>query len=110
VLDLTIVGDGFSPATALRATTELAEAAESWGYRRFWVTEHHSFPSMGSPSPAVLLSRLGAATTTIRLGSGGVLLSNHPPLVVAEQFGVLDALHPGRMDLGIGRAPVGHPL
>lgn len=109
VLDLTVVGEGTEPTVALRRTTTLAQAAERWGYRRFWVAEHHSFPASGSPAPAVLLAHLGAATHTIRLGSGGVMLTNHPPLVVAEQFGVLDALHPGRIDLGVGRNPGGLP-
>jgi len=109
VLDLTVVGEGTEPAVALRQTTALAQAAERWGYRRFWVAEHHSFPASGSPAPAVLLAHLGSATSTIRLGSGGVMLTNHVPLVVAEQFGVLNALHPGRIDLGVGRNPGGLP-
>ncbi|WP_399896093.1 LLM class flavin-dependent oxidoreductase [Streptomyces sp. BBFR51] len=109
VLDLTVVGEGTEPAVALRQTTALAQAAERWGYRRFWVAEHHSFPASGSPAPAVLLAHLGNATSTIRLGSGGVMLTNHVPLVVAEQFGVLNALHPGRIDLGVGRNPGGLP-
>jgi len=92
-------------AEALRFTTELARAAERWGYRRFWVAEHHNMPAIASSAPAVLLAHLAAATSTIRVGSGGVMLPNHAPLVVAEQFGTLEALHPGRIDLGIGRAP-----
>jgi luciferase family oxidoreductase group 1 len=109
VLDLTVVGEGGSGATALRETVALARAAERWGYRRFWVAEHHSFPASGSPAPAVLLAHLGNATSTIRLGSGGVMLTNHAPLVVAEQFGVLNAFHPGRIDLGVGRNAGGLP-
>ncbi|GHB11150.1 hypothetical protein GCM10010330_76390 [Streptomyces tendae] len=109
VLDLTVVGEGTEPAVALRQTTALAQAAEHWGYRRFWVAEHHSFPASGSPAPAVLLAHLAGATSTIRLGSGGVMLTNHAPLVVAEQFGVLNALNPGRIDLGVGRNPGGLP-
>lgn len=109
VLDLTVVGEGTEPAVALRQTTALAQATERWGYRRFWVAEHHSFPASGSPAPAVLLAHLGSATSTIRLGSGGVMLTNHVPLVVAEQFGVLNALNPGRIDLGVGRNPGGLP-
>ncbi|MDX3094928.1 LLM class flavin-dependent oxidoreductase [Streptomyces sp. ME01-24h] len=109
VLDLTVVGEGTEPAVALRQTIALARAAERLGYRRFWVAEHHSFPASGSPAPAVLLAHLGSATSTIRIGSGGVMLTNHVPLVVAEQFGVLSALNPGRVDLGVGRNPGGLP-
>ncbi|MFI6784690.1 LLM class flavin-dependent oxidoreductase [Micromonospora sp. NPDC050276] len=109
ILDLVIRGDGSQPADALQQTTNLAQAAERWGYRRFWVAEHHSFPASSSPAPAVLLAHLGAATRSIRLGSGGVMLTNHAPLIVAEQFGVLNALHPGRIDLGVGRSPGGLP-
>ena len=109
VLDLTVVGEGGSGTAALRETAALARAAERWGYRRFWVAEHHSFPASGSPAPAVLLAHLGTVTSTIRLGSGGVMLTNHAPLVVAEQFGVLNAFHPGRIDLGVGRNAGGLP-
>ncbi|MDH2428063.1 LLM class flavin-dependent oxidoreductase [Sphaerisporangium sp. TRM90804] len=105
ILDLATVGAGDTPADALRTTTELARRAEGWGYHRFWVAEHHGMPSVASSSPAVILAHLGASTSSIRLGSGGVMLPNHPPLVVAEQFGTLHALHPGRIDLGLGRAP-----
>src|SRR4029077_12548152 len=78
---------------------------EALGYRRFWVAEHHNMPAIASSAPAVLIAHLAAATSTIRVGSGGVMLPNHAPLVIAEQFGMLEALHPGRIDLGIGRAP-----
>lgn len=105
VLDLAPIGAGYSPGEALATTTELARRAEEWGYHRFWVAEHHGMPGVASSAPAVLLAHLGAATSTIRLGSGGVMLPNHSPLVVAEQFGLLHALHPGRIDLGLGRAP-----
>ncbi|WP_051940469.1 LLM class flavin-dependent oxidoreductase [Phaeacidiphilus oryzae] len=105
ILDLATVGEGYTPTEALAATTRLAQDAERWGYHRFWVAEHHGMPGVASSSPAVLLAHLGAATSTIRLGSGGVMLPNHAPLVVAEQFGLLHALHPGRIDLGLGRAP-----
>ncbi|MEY9849129.1 luciferase family oxidoreductase group 1 [Streptacidiphilus sp. BW17] len=105
ILDLATVGDGYTPSQALAATTVLAQRAEEWGYHRFWVAEHHGMPGVASSSPAVLLAHLGAHTSRIRLGSGGVMLPNHAPLVVAEQFGLLHALHPGRVDLGIGRAP-----
>ncbi|MGW6916844.1 LLM class flavin-dependent oxidoreductase [Kitasatospora sp. NPDC054939] len=105
VLDLATVGVGYSPAEALAATTTLARSAEEWGYHRFWVAEHHGMPGIASSTPAVLLAHLGAHTRTLRLGSGGVMLPNHAPLAIAEQFGLLEALHPGRIDLGLGRAP-----
>ncbi|WP_428964579.1 LLM class flavin-dependent oxidoreductase [Micromonospora fluostatini] len=105
VLDLAPVAAGTTVGAALRHTTELARRTEELGYHRFWVAEHHNMPAIASSAPAVLLAHLGAATSTIRLGSGGVMLPNHAPLVVAEQFGTLEALHPGRIDLGIGRAP-----
>ena len=105
VLDLAPVAAGASAGQALEYTTELARRTEELGYRRFWVAEHHNMPSIASSAPAVLIAHLAASTSTIRLGSGGVMLPNHAPLVVAEQFGTLEALHPGRIDLGIGRAP-----
>ncbi|MEY9965839.1 luciferase family oxidoreductase group 1 [Streptacidiphilus sp. MAP12-16] len=105
ILDLATVGAGYTPSQALAATTELARKAEAWGYHRFWVAEHHGMPGVASSAPAVLLAHLAAATQSIRLGSGGVMLPNHAPLVIAEQFGTLHALHPGRIDLGLGRAP-----
>jgi luciferase family oxidoreductase group 1 len=105
ILDLATVGAGGTPAESLATSTELARRAEEWGYHRFWVAEHHGMPGVASSSPAVLLAHLAANTRTIRLGSGGVMLPNHAPLVVAEQFGMLHALHPGRIDLGLGRAP-----
>lgn len=105
VLDLAPVDSTRNTAQALRNTTELAQHAEQWGYRRFWVAEHHNMPAIASSSPAVLIAHLAASTSTIRVGSGGVMLPNHAPLVVAEQFGTLGSLHPGRIDLGVGRAP-----
>ena len=105
VLDLSPIPTGSGRADALASTTALASHVEALGYHRFWVAEHHNMPGIASTSPAVLLAHLGAHTDTIRLGSGGVMLPNHPPLVVAEQFAILEALHPGRIDLGIGRAP-----
>lgn len=105
VLDLATVGTGSSPAEALAETTRSAVAAEAFGYRRFWVAEHHSMPAVASSAPPVLIAHLAARTSTIRVGSGGVMLPNHSPLVVAEQFATLEALHPGRIDLGLGRAP-----
>ncbi|MBA2279634.1 MAG: LLM class flavin-dependent oxidoreductase [Acidimicrobiia bacterium] len=110
VLDLAPVGSGTTPTEALGRSAELAQYAEAVGFRRLWVAEHHNMPGIASSSPAVLLAHLGARTGTIRLGSGGVMLPNHPPLVVAEQFGLLASLHPGRIDLGIGRAPGTDPV
>lgn len=105
ILDLAGVGSGVSVGEALASTTALAVEAERLGYHRFWVAEHHGMPAVASAAPAVLLAHLAAHTSTIRLGSGGVMLPNHAPLAVAEQFGTLAALHPGRIDLGLGRAP-----
>jgi luciferase family oxidoreductase group 1 len=105
VLDLAPVPAGGNPAGALRATTELASRAERLGFRRFWVAEHHNMPGIASSAPPVLIGHIADATSRIRVGSGGVMLPNHASLVVAEQFGMLEALHPGRIDLGIGRAP-----
>jgi luciferase family oxidoreductase group 1 len=110
VLDLAPVGRGSTPADALARSAELAREVERLGYRRHWVAEHHNMPGIASSSPPVLLAHLAAATSTIRLGSGGLMLPNHAPLAVAEQFGMLEALHPGRIDLGIGRAPGTDPL
>ncbi|WP_165989684.1 LLM class flavin-dependent oxidoreductase [Streptomyces sp. YIM 98790] len=105
VLDLATVGTGHTAREALAASVRLARRAEELGYHRLWVAEHHSLPGVASSSPAVLLSHLAAHTSRIRLGSGGVMLPNHAPLVIAEQFGTLEALAPGRIDLGLGRAP-----
>ncbi|MGW8379951.1 LLM class flavin-dependent oxidoreductase [Streptomyces sp. ODS28] len=105
VLDLVNVGTGYGSADALRAATETARLAERRGFTRYWVAEHHSMPGVASSSPAVILSHLAAHTERIRLGSGGVMLPNHAPLVIAEQFGTLEAFAPGRIDLGLGRAP-----
>ncbi|AUH39354.1 alkanal monooxygenase [Streptomyces sp. CMB-StM0423] len=105
VLDLATVGAGYTATDALRTGAALARIAEARGFHRYWVAEHHSMPGVASSSPAVILAHLAAHTTTIRLGSGGVMLPNHAPLVVAEQFGTLEALAPGRVDLGLGRAP-----
>ncbi|HWG73310.1 MAG TPA: LLM class flavin-dependent oxidoreductase [Acidimicrobiales bacterium] len=105
VLDLSPIASGASPGEALRNSIDLARRAEDLGYHRFWVAEHHNMPGIASSAPAVLIAHLADATEAMRIGSGGVMLPNHPPLVVAEQFGMLEALHPGRIDLGIGRAP-----
>jgi luciferase family oxidoreductase group 1 len=110
VLDLVPVGDGTTAATALAGSVELARLAERLGYRRLWVAEHHNMPGIASSSPPVLIAHLAASTTTIRVGAGGVMLPNHAALVVAEQFGMLEALHPGRIDLGLGRAPGTDPV
>jgi luciferase family oxidoreductase group 1 len=105
VLDLAPVSSDSTPHAALRASIELAKATEALGFQRYWVAEHHSMPGIASSAPAVLLGYLAEATSTLRVGSGGVMLPNHSPLVVAEQFGMLETMHPGRIDLGIGRAP-----
>ncbi|MFE7613465.1 LLM class flavin-dependent oxidoreductase [Streptomyces celluloflavus] len=105
VLDLVTVGAGSTAADAVRTAVGIARTAERRGFHRYWVAEHHSMPGVASSSPAVLLAHLAAHTATIRLGSGGVMLPNHAPLVIAEQFGTLEAMAPGRVDLGLGRAP-----
>ena len=105
VLDLSVVNDGQSSADALQTTTALAQAADRLGYTRFWVAEHHNMPSVACTSPTILMAHLAAVTERIHVGSGGVMLPNHAPLVVAEQFALLESLHPGRIDVGIGRAP-----
>ncbi len=105
ILDLAIVSEGGTSATALGETTTLAQRAEALGYTRIWVAEHHNMPTVASTNPAVLIAHLAASTNTIKVGSGGVMLPNYPSLVVAEQFAMLEALHPGCIDLGIGRAP-----
>lgn len=105
ILDLAIVSEGGTSATALAETTQLAQEAEALGYTRMWVAEHHNMPTVASTNPAVLIAHLAASTRTIRIGSGGIMLPNHASLTIAEQFAMLEALHPGRIDLGIGRAP-----
>ncbi|HEV3227414.1 MAG TPA: LLM class flavin-dependent oxidoreductase [Acidimicrobiales bacterium] len=110
VLDLAPVAQGSNAAVALEASTALARLAERAGYTRLWVAEHHNMPGIASSSPPVLIAHLAACTSTLRVGAGGVMLPNHAPLVVAEQFGMLEALHPGRIDLGLGRAPGTDPI
>ena len=105
ILDLAQVLPGESVADGLAATVTLAQQAEAWGYRRIWYAEHHNMPTIASSATAVLIAHVAANTSSIRLGSGGVMLPNHSPLVIAEQFGTLAELHPGRIDLGLGRAP-----
>ena len=107
VLDLAPVGAGQNAAQALAGTTMLARRADELGFKRFWVAEHHNIPSVASTAPETLIAHLAALTERIHVGSGGVMLPNHSPLAVAERFGMLEALHPGRIDLGLGRAP-GH--
>ncbi|MFF4643181.1 LLM class flavin-dependent oxidoreductase [Streptomyces sp. NPDC001389] len=104
VLDRSRVREGHPAAEALRDSVELARAAEELGYHRFWVSEHHSVPGVAGSAPTVLAAAVAAATRRIRVGTGGVMLPNHQPLVVAEQFGVLEALFPGRIDMGLGRS------
>lgn len=105
VLDLMMIGEGNTFATTLADAVALAKHVESHGYTRYWVAEHHDLPGIASSATALLVQHLAAATTTLRVGSGGIMLPNHSPLVVAEQFGTLDTLFPERIDLGVGRAP-----
>lgn len=105
VLDLSNVAQGATVADALHRSRELAQHAERLGYRRYWLAEHHNMPGIASAATAVVIGHVAAGTTTIRVGAGGVMLPNHAPLVIAEQFGTLEALFPGRIDLGLGRAP-----
>lgn len=110
VLDLVPVRTDQSTSDAVAATTRLAQTADRLGYTRYWLAEHHNMPSVAATSPPVLIAHLAAHTTAMRLGSGGVMLPNHAPLAVAEQFALLEATHPGRIDLGIGRAPGSDPV
>jgi luciferase family oxidoreductase group 1 len=105
ILDLAIVGKGQSVREALDATVTIAQRAEARGYRRVWYAEHHNMNSIASSATSVLIAHVASHTSTIRLGAGGIMLPNHAPLLIAEQFGTLETLHPGRIDLGLGRAP-----
>ncbi|OCA90589.1 luciferase [Bacillus sp. FJAT-27225] len=105
VLDLSPVTEGSTPADSLKNTVDLAQHAEKWGYHRFWLAEHHNMPGIASSATAVVIGQVAAHTNSIRVGSGGVMLPNHSPLVIAEQFGTLESLFPSRIDLGLGRAP-----
>jgi len=105
VLDLAPIVEGGDAAQSFRNTLDLARHAERWGYERFWLAEHHNIPSVASAATAVLIAHVAGGTSTIRVGAGGIMLPNHSPLVIAEQFGTLASLHPGRIDLGLGRAP-----
>src|SRR5262245_16149536 len=110
VLDLSPVAAGSSGAMALRNSIDLARLADQLGYTRYWVAEHHNLPSIASSAPEIMIGQIAAATERLRVGSGGVMLANHAPLMVAERFKVLEALFPGRIDLGIGRAPGTDPV
>src|SRR3984957_10719194 len=105
ILDLSPVAMGGSAAQSLRNTLDLAQHAEAWGYRRYWLAEHHSMPGIASAATSVVICHVASGTSTIRVGAGGIMLPNHSPLVIAEQFGTLESLFPGRIDLGVCRAP-----
>lgn len=105
ILDLSPIVQGSDAAQAFRNTLDLAQHAERWGYKRYWLAEHHNMPGIASAATAVVIAHVAGGTRTIRVGSGGVMLPNHAPLVIAEQFGTLASLYPGRIDLGLGRAP-----
>ncbi len=105
ILDLSPVTMGGNAAQSLRNTLDLAQHAEGWGYQRYWLAEHHSMPGIASAATSVVIGHVAAGTKTIRVGAGGIMLPNHSPLVIAEQFGTLESLFPGRIDLGLGRAP-----
>lgn len=105
VLDLSPIPVGSEAAQSLRNSRELAQHAERWGYRRFWLAEHHSMPGIASAATSLVIGYVAEGTSTIRVGAGGIMLPNHSPLVIAEQFGTLESLYPGRIDLGLGRAP-----
>lgn len=105
LLDLAPVIDGGSVATALACTRDLGQHAERWGYTRYWIAEHHNMEGIASAATSIVISHVAAATSTMRVGAGGIMLPNHAPLQIAEQFGTLDALYPNRIDLGLGRAP-----
>src|SRR5215207_8491742 len=105
ILDLAPIPQGATPAEALRRTLDLAQHAEQWGFHRYWVAEHHNMVGIASAATAVVIGHVAGGTKTIRVGSGGIMLPNHSPLVIAEQFGTLASLFPDRIDLGLGRAP-----
>ena len=105
MLDLAPIVEGGDAAQAFRNAADLAQHAERFGYHRYWLAEHHNMPGIASAATSVVIAHVAAATKSIRVGAGGVMLPNHAPLAIAEQFGTLEALHPGRIDLGLGRAP-----
>jgi len=107
VLDLVPIREGGTASQAFRNALDLAQHAEAWGYRRYWVAEHHNIPGVASSATSVVIAHVAGGTSTIRVGSGGIMLPNHAPLMIAEQFGTLETLFPGRIDLGLGRAPGG---
>src|SRR4051794_30431075 len=109
VLDLAPIREGGTAAQAFRNSLDLARHVERWGYKRFWVAEHHNIPGIASAATSVVIGHIAGGTSRIRVGAGGIMLPNHAPLVIAEQFGTLESLYPGRIDLGLGRAPGGDP-
>ena len=105
ILDLCPIVSGQTPSNALQNSLELAQAAETLGYHRYWLAEHHNMPGIASAATSVVIAHIAGGTRTIRVGAGGIMLPNHSPLQIAEQFGTLESLFPGRIDLGVGRAP-----
>src|SRR5881392_3374513 len=105
ILDLSPIIEGGDAALAFRNTVDLAQHADRWGYHSYWLAEHHNIPGIASAATSVVIGHVAGGTSRIRVGSGGIMLSNHAPLVIAEQFGTLESLYPGRIDLGLGRAP-----
>jgi luciferase family oxidoreductase group 1 len=105
ILDLAPIAEGQTAADALRNSLDLAQHADRWGYRRYWLAEHHNMVGIASAATAVVIGYIAGGTRTIRVGAGGIMLPNHSPLIIAEQFGTLESLYPGRIDLGLGRAP-----
>jgi len=110
VLDLSPITQGGTAAQSLKNTLDLARHAERWGYRRYWLAEHHNIPAVASAATSIVIAHVAGGTSTIRVGAGGIMLPNHSPLVIAEQFGTLESLFPGRIDLGLGRAPGSDPI
>jgi luciferase family oxidoreductase group 1 len=107
VLDLSPITQGSTAAASFRNTLDLAQHAERWGYKRYWIAEHHNMPGIASAATSLVMAHVAAGTKTIRVGAGGIMLPNHAPLIIAEQFGTLESMFPGRIDLGLGRAPGG---
>ncbi|TGV06454.1 MsnO8 family LLM class oxidoreductase, partial [Mesorhizobium sp. M00.F.Ca.ET.186.01.1.1] len=105
VLDLAPIVEGSTAAQSFQNSLDLAQKVEKWGFHRYWLAEHHAMPSVASSATSVLIGHIAGGTSTMRVGSGGIMLPNHAPLVIAEQFGTLESLYPGRIDLGLGRAP-----
>ncbi|HET7299719.1 MAG TPA: MsnO8 family LLM class oxidoreductase, partial [Oleiagrimonas sp.] len=105
ILDLSPINEGGSAAESIANTVDIAQHADHWGFTRYWMAEHHGMPGIASAATSVLIGHVAGATSRIRVGAGGIMLPNHSPMVIAEQFGTLDAMYPGRIDLGLGRAP-----